>query len=149
MFQKFKNAINDIMEEFLYRYIHYDVKTSVALIYSKTKNVKTNIESRIRDTDRFVQISKHLFMVFYQYTNTDAETKAACENLIKRIDSNEKKPKTILAYTNFREEDKTVDSIINRLYIIFDEAVLKKEHIKSDKEFLEEYNKCHVDFKDI
>lgn len=149
MINDFKSAVNEVMEEFFHKYLHYDVKSGIALIYSKTKNAKETIKNGIRTTDKFVQISKHLFIVFYQYSNNDEEIKAACVNLLKKLDSFEKKSKTVLAYTSFREEDKSVDSVISRLYIVFDEALLNKESLKSDKEFLKEYSKFHIDFKDV
>ena len=140
--EKLHKVLDKPIAIFFKRFLKYDVRVAIALVYSEKKVLKT-IKEHIRKTDAAYKISKYLSVVFFQYIKNDKETKAACKNLFKKI--NDKK--AILAYTEFYEnKDNSPEMIINRLYQIFEQAVKNNTKIKSDKEFMKEYEKYHIEY---
>ena len=147
MLEKLRKILNEEVSAYLHRYLHYDVKVSIALLFTQNEEAETEIRGHIRPTDKVLKITRHLFAIIYQYTNTDEEAKAAAENLAKRLGET---PKSLIAYTTFHESDKNADTVVTRLYHIFEDLFSKsKDAIGSDAAYFEELEKFSIDFDEL
>ena len=105
------------------------------------------LSSYIRDSDKLIAISPHLYAVIYQFTNTDSEADAAVANLEKRI---HEKGHALIAYTHFHESDKDADTIITRLYDIFEDLFTnQKGNIESDSDYFKTFMANHITMENL
>lgn len=147
MLEKLRKILKDDFTEYLHRYIHYDVKVSIALLFTQNDEAHAVIERHIRPTDKLIKISQHLYVVIYQYTETEEEAHAATANLMRGLGD---ETKSIVAYTTFHETDKNSDTVVTRLYHIFEDLFSKnKEAIGSDEEYFKELEKFTIDLENL
>ncbi len=147
MVQQLCNILRDDVSDYLHKYIHFDTNVTLALVYVQHADARKMITGHIRDTDRLVRISTHLYAVFFQYTDTDSEADAAVRNLEAHI---QETSGALIAYTHFHESDKEPDAVVIRLYEIF-EALFKKEEgtVASDADYFREFMKNHITTEDL
>jgi len=147
MVQQLCSILREDVSEYLHKYIHYDVNVTMALIYTQDEAAGSIIPKHIRDTDKMIRISPHLYAVIYQYTNTDNESSAAVENLEKYLDNKEN---SLIAYTHFHESDKDADTIIKRLYEIFEELFKNSDaNMESDSDYFKRFMQNHITMEDL
>jgi hypothetical protein len=142
MLEKLRNLLRDDISEYLHKYIHYDAKACIALVYTQKEKAAELIAAHIRDTDKAITVSPHLHVVIFQYTNTENEVKAAVANLEERVKDQKH---SMIAYTVFHETDKESDTVVTRLYRVFEDLFVHgKEFVESDREYFEKFLKNHV-----
>lgn len=147
MVEQLCSILRKDVSEYLHKYIHYDVNVTMALVYTQDDAAGSIIGARIRDTDKMIRISPHLYAVIYQYTNSDKESSAAVENLEKNIHGREN---SLIAYTHFHESDKDADTIIIRLYEIFEDLFKKQDvNTESDADYFKTFMKNHITTEDL
>lgn len=147
MLEQLRRLLGKEVGEYLHRYIHYDVKVSMALLFTQDEAAEGLIREHIRPTDKALKVSKHLFVIFYQYTETDEEAESAVRNLENRLSE---KSKTLIAYTTFHDSDKDPDTVITRLYHIFEDLFSKsKGEIRSDADYFRELEKFSLNLDEL
>lgn len=147
MVQKLCSILRDDVSGYLHKYVHFDINVTIALVYTDRSDAKEMLSSYIRDSDKLIAISPHLYAVIYQFTNTDSEADAAVANLEKRI---HEKGHALIAYTHFHESDKDADTIITRLYDIFEDLFTnQKGNIESDSDYFKTFMANHITMENL
>ena len=147
MVEQLCSILRKDVSEYLHKYVHYDVNVTMALVYTQDDEAGKIISKHIRDTDKMIRISTHLYAVIYQYTNTDKESSAAVENLKEYIHGKEN---SLIAYTHFHESDKDADTIVIRLYEIFEDLFKKQDvNMESDADYFKTFMRNHITSEDL
>ena len=142
MVEKLCDILRDDVSQYLHKYVHFDINVTIALVYTDRKDAKQIINSHIRNTDKLIAISPHLFAVIFQFTNSDKEADAAVVNLEKRM---LQEGHALIAYTHFHESDKDADTITRRLYDIFEDLFMnQKKVVESDEAYFKEFMATHI-----
>lgn len=147
MVNKLTAILRDDVSEYLHKYIHFDIQVTIALIYTDRADAHNAIQTHIRSSDKLIPISPHLYVVFFEFTNTDEEADAAVSNLVKYLDE---EGRALIAYTHFHESDKDADMIVARLYEIFEDLFKNQnDYIESDEAYFREFMATHISMEDL
>lgn len=147
MVKQLCTILRDDVSKYLHKYVHFDINVTIALIYTDRDNAGEMIEQHIRETDKMIPISSHLYAVLFQFTNTEKEADAAVQNLESHL---LEEGSALAAYTHFHESDKDADTIVMRLYDIFEDLFKnQKENVESDEAYFKEFMATHITLEDL
>jgi hypothetical protein len=147
MVEQLCTILRDDVSEYLHKYVHFDINVTIALIYTDRNDAREVIARHIRESDKVIPVSTHLYAVIFQFTDTEKEADAAAQNLENRL---LEKGRALAAYTHFHESDKDADTIVTRLYDIFEDLFTKqKGNIESDALYFKEFMANHITMENL